>query len=84
VIAAVVAAVDQLYVDAPLAVKVTEFPAQILVLPEAVMLTVAVLANVVTAEDALAVQPFAAVPTTVYVPAVFALIAAVVAEVDHT
>jgi hypothetical protein len=71
-------------VFAPPAVKVTEFPAQIFVEPEAVIETTVVLANVVSAVLADAVHPFAAVPTTLYVPAVPVVIEPVVAALDQT
>lgn len=55
----------QLYVEAPLALSVVELPAQIVVL-EAVVVTVGVGLTVIVRVDVF-VQPFAAVPVTVYV-----------------
>jgi hypothetical protein len=49
----------------PEAVSVSVLPAHNVVDPDGVRVKVALLANVVTADEALAVQPLAAVPTTV-------------------
>jgi hypothetical protein len=70
-------------VEAPDAVRVTLLPEQKVVEPEGVITTVGN-GFTVTTTEAVPVQPPALVPVTIYVPPVVAVMAAVVAPLDHT
>jgi hypothetical protein len=80
---AVVAPLLHAYDDPALAVKVTVDPLQMVVDPPAVMLAVGVAFTTIVVTADVEEHPAAFVTVTVLAPAVFTLIDAVVAPVDH-